>query len=118
MAFLIMRTVEFEPLVIFSGDDSDLRFAFAAKFYRARLPRHNSDPLVRSRVVVFFVMLLAEANISAKLVTARNLNQSALLHKYLHESVNFMIDVRGLQHRIFFGGPLLDFSILEEKYSN
>jgi hypothetical protein len=37
----------FEPLVIFSSDDSDLRLTFAAITH---LALHNSDPLVSSQV--------------------------------------------------------------------
>ena len=65
MAGIIMQTEEFEPVVNLSCDDSDLRFAFAAIFHQAR---HNSDPLISSRVVIFFVMLLPE-NVSWKLVS-------------------------------------------------
>ena len=32
------------------------------------------------------------------------------MHKFLHESVNFIIDLCGLQHGIFSGGPQLNFS--------
>ena len=58
-------------------------------------------------------MLLPEANVSRILVMAQSLHQAAQLHKFLHESVNFMIDLRGLQHGIFPGGPPLDFSVFE-----
>ena len=44
---------------------------------------------------------------------SRGLHQAALLHYLLHGSVNFMIDLRGLQHGIFPGGPPLDFSVIE-----
>ena len=36
------------------------------------------------------------------------LHQAALLHKFLAESVNFMIDLHGLQYEICSGGTLLD----------
>ena len=42
-----------------------------------------------------------------------SLHQAALLHNFFHESVNFITDLRGLQHGIFSGGPPLDFSMFE-----
>ena len=67
MALLIMGTVEFEPLVIFSGDDPDLCLTLAAMIQRAL---HNSDPLKLSRVVIFRTVLLPEGNISVKLLVS------------------------------------------------
>ena len=110
MAVLIVGTEEFEQLVIFSYDDSDLCFTFAAITQQAL---HNSYPFFSSRVVIFHAMLLPEANVSWKLLMSRSLHQAALLHKFLHESVNVMIDFRQLLYGISAGGPPLDFSVIE-----
>ena len=40
-------------------------------------------------------MLDPEGNISRILAVVRSLHQAALLHKFLHEIVNFMIDLPG-----------------------
>ena len=50
-----------------------------------------------------------------KLLMSRSLHQAALLHKFLHERVNFMIDLFGLQFGIRAGLPPLDFSVLAER---
>ena len=112
MTGLIMGTVEFEPLVMFSCDDSDLCLTLAAITHRAL---RNSIPFVSSRIVIFRTLLLPEANISVKLLQVMPwiLHQAALLHKILHESVNFMIDLCWLQHGIFSVGPPLDFNVFE-----
>ncbi len=108
---LVVGAVEFEPLVIFSCDDSDLCFTFAAIIHRAL---ENSDPFVSMRVEIFLPLLLPKAHIGVKLLVPRSLHQEALLHKFLHESVNFMIDLCGLEQGIRAGVPLQDFSVLEE----
>ena len=76
VAVLIVGTKEFEQLVIFSGDDSDLRFTFGAITQRAH---HNSYPSFSSRVVIICAMLLPEANVSRKLLMFWSLHQAALL---------------------------------------
>ena len=86
MAVLIVGTKEFEQRVIFSGDDSDMRITFAAITQQAL---HNSYPFFSSRVVIFCAMLLSEGNISRVLAVAMSLHQTALLHRFLHESGNF-----------------------------
>ncbi len=43
---LVMGAVEFKPLVIFSSDDSDMRFTFAVTTH---LALHNSDPFALAR---------------------------------------------------------------------
>ena len=105
---LIVGTKEFEPLVIFSSYDSDLCWTLAVIFQRAL---QRSDPLFSSRVVILCAILLPEGNISWTLAVARSLHQAALRHKFLHESVNFMNDLCGLQHGIFSSGPPLAFSV-------
>ena len=75
MTGLIMGTVEFEPLVIFAGDNSDLCLTLAAMIQRALV--------------------------------------SSVLHKFLHEHVNFTLDFCGLQYGIFAGDLPLDFSVFE-----
>jgi hypothetical protein len=108
---LVVHTEEFEPLVIFSSDDSDLRSAFAAITHRAL---YNLDPFVGSRVVIFGVLLLlAEANVGRKLLMSRSLHQATLLHKLLRESVHFMIDLCSFLQGIRAGFPSLDLSVLE-----
>ncbi len=91
---LVVGTVEFEQLVIFSGDDSDLHFTFSEII---DWTLQNSDSFAISQVVIFCVMLFPEANVGVKLLMSRCLHQAALLHKFLHERVNFMIDLCGLQ---------------------
>ncbi len=92
----VVRTEEIELLIIFSSDDFDLRFTFAAITHQAL---YKSDPFVDSRVVIFGTLLIPEANVSQKLYMSRSLHQAALLHKFLHESGYFkvMIDFCGLQ---------------------
>ncbi len=58
-------------------------------------------------------MLIPEAAVSRILAMVRNLHQAAPMHKLLHESVDFMTDLRGLQYAICTGGPSLDFSEFE-----
>ena len=94
----------------FSSDDSGLRFTFAAITHRTL---QNSDPFVSLRVVIFGAMLLSEANVGQKLHMSRSLHQAALLHKFLLESVKFMIDLHGLQYEICAGGPPLNLSVLK-----
>ncbi len=55
---------------------------------------HNSDPFLSSQVAIFGALLLPEANVgeTLKLLMSQSFHQAALLHKFLHESVNFMID--------------------------
>ncbi len=74
-----------------SGDDFHLRFIFAATTHQAL---HNLDAFVSSLVVG--AMLLPETNVGRKFLMSRSIHQAALLHKFLHESVNFMIDLYGL----------------------
>jgi hypothetical protein len=94
MTVLIVVTEELEPLVNFSNDDSDLRFTFAAITHQTL---HNLDPSFDLRVVIFGALLLPEANVDRKLLMSWSLHQVALMHKFLHESVHFMIDLCLLQ---------------------
>ena len=73
----------------------------------------SSDPLVLSRVVIFCTVQLPKGDIGVKRLVARSLHQAAVLHKFLHEHVNFTLDFYGLQYGIFSGGPPLDFSVYE-----
>ena len=50
MTGLIMGTIEFESLVIFAGDNSELCLTLAAMIQQAL---ESSDPLILSRVVIF-----------------------------------------------------------------
>ena len=100
----------FEPLVNFSGDDSDLCWTLAAIMHQAL---HNSDPFISSRVVIFRALLLLEANVHLLIRVSRRLHQAAVVHKFLHEHVNFMIDLCGFQCGILSCGPPLDFSEFE-----
>ena len=114
MACLIMGSVEFEQpeLVTFSGDDPNLCLTLAAITHQAL---ENVDPFISSRVEIFGALLLPEAEVRLLMQVSRRLHQAAVLHEFLHESVNFMTDLRGLQYGIFSGGPPLDFSVLEER---
>ena len=73
----------------------------------------NSDTFLFQRIVIFGVLQLPEANIG--LLVSRSIKQAAPLHKFLHERVNFMIDLFGLQYGIRAGLPPLDFSVLAER---
>ncbi len=73
------------------------------------------DLFVSARVVIFSALQFPEANIGDILHLSRSLHQAALLHKFLHERVNFMIDLFGLQYRIRVDLPPFDFSVLEER---
>ncbi len=86
---LVMGAEEFEPLVIFSSEDSVQRVAFAAIMHWTLV---HSDPFVSARVVIFSALQSSEANIGIKLLVSRSLHQAAPLHKFLHERVNFMIN--------------------------
>jgi hypothetical protein len=107
---LVVGTVEFEPLVIWSGDDSDLHFTFAVI---SQWTLHNSDPFASSRVVILGAMQLPEANVGLKLLMSQSLHQAALLHQFLHERVNFVIDLCGFQYGIRGCFPPHDLSVLE-----
>ena len=63
MTVLIVGTEEFGQLITTPGDDSDLRFTFAAITQRAP---HNSDPFVILRVEIIGAMLFPEANVGRK----------------------------------------------------
>ena len=76
MAVFIMGTKEFEPLVIFAGDNSDLCLTLTAMMQRALV---NSDPLILSRVVIFGTVQLPIGDISVKRLVSRSLNQSGCL---------------------------------------
>ena len=93
---LIMCTKELEPLVIFPGNDSDLRSTFAHNFAAIfELALETLDPDNLPRLVIFCAMLLSEDNIRQILAVARNLHQAVL--PLFHERVNFMEDLRGLK---------------------
>ena len=108
MAVFIMGTVESESLVIFAGDNSDLCLTPTAMMKRALV---SSDPLIRSRVVIFGTVQLPKGDIGVKRLVSRSLHQAAVLHKFLHEHVLFTLNFCGIQNGIFSGGPPLDFSV-------
>ncbi len=97
-------------LVIFSGDDSDLHLTFATI---KQLTLVDSDPFLNLRVVIFLQLQLPEAKIGVKLLVSTSLHRAVLLHIFLHESVNFMIDECGLQLGIGAGFAPHDLSVLE-----
>ena len=72
MAVFIMGTKEFEanfePLVIFAGDNSDLCLTLTAMMKRALV---NSDPLLSSRVVIFGTGQLPMGDISVQRLVSR-----------------------------------------------
>ena len=78
-----------------------------------QLARDTSDPLGISRLEIFRTLLHLAANILVKLVMARSPGKAALLHNFLHESVDFMIDLCRLQYGICAGGSLHDFSVIK-----
>ncbi len=87
-----------------------MRFTFVAINHVTHRALHNSDPFFSSQVVVFGSLLLPEATNSIKLLMSRSLHQAALLDKSLHISVNFMIDLCGLNNGIRSSFPLHDLS--------
>ncbi len=74
MTVLVVGTEEFEPLVIFSCEDSAQRIAFAAIMHWTLV---HSDPFVRARVVIFGALQFPEANIGFKLLVSKSLHQAA-----------------------------------------
>ncbi len=112
MTVLVVGTEEFELLVVFSSEDSAQCITFAEIRHWTLV---HSDPSVSARVVIFGALQFPEANIGFKLLVSRSLDQAALLHKFLHERVNFMINLFGLQFGIRAGLPPLDFSVLAER---
>jgi hypothetical protein len=54
---------------------------------------------------MFLPLQLPEANVGVKVLVSRSLHQAALLHKFLHERVNFIIDLCWLQYGIGAGFP-------------
>ena len=65
--------------------------------------------------MIFLPLQLPEADVGVKLLVSRRLQQAARLHKFLHERVNFMINLFILQFGISSGLPPLDFSVLAER---
>ncbi len=112
MTILVVGTAEFEPLVNFSGEDFAQRITFSAIMHWTLV---HSDPFVSARVVLFSTLQFPEANISVILLVSRSLHQAALLHKFLHERANFIIDFFGLQFGISSGLPPLDFNVLAQR---
>ena len=61
---LIMRTKELEPLVIFSGDGSDLRGKFTHNFAAIiHRTQKTSNPFSCPRIVICSAVLLREGNV-------------------------------------------------------
>ena len=112
LAILVMGTVEFEPLVTFSCDDPNLCLTLAVIIHQAL---ENMDHFISSRVEIFSALLLPEDNVRLLLLVSLRLHQAAVLHKFLHESVHFMIDLYGLQFGIFSSGLPPDFTVFEER---
>ena len=75
MTVLIVRTVEFEPLVILSGDESDLSKAFAAIFHRIT---ERADPFIFTGLVIFSAILFPEGKVAQILTVRRQLETAAL----------------------------------------
>ena len=73
------------------------------------------DPFISSRIGILGAILLPQGKVCLILTLARSLHQATLLHKFLHESVNFMIEFRRLLYGICAGGPPLDFSVNKVK---
>ncbi len=65
MTVLVVGTEEFEPLVVFSGEDSTQRMTFAAIMHWTLV---QSDPFVSARVVIFGTLQLPEADIGVILL--------------------------------------------------
>ncbi len=112
MTVLVVGTEEFEQLVIFSCEGSAQRIAFAAIMHWTL---EHSDPFVSARVVIFGALQFPEADIGFKLLVSRSLHQAALLHKFRHERVNFIIYFFILQFGFNSGLSPLDFSVLAER---
>ncbi len=67
----------------------------------------KSVPFVSSRVIIFGTLQLQEANVGVKM------RVSWSLHQFLHESVNCMINLCGLQYGIRAGFSSHDLSVFE-----
>ena len=108
VAVLIMRTAEFEQDEIVAGDVFHLRLTSTAVAERtSKRPRPIAGPVVAIR----FRILLPEMNIRLLWFVTGSLLQAARMHKFLHLSVNFMLNFGLPQYSIFSGDPLLDKSV-------
>ncbi len=112
MTVLIAGTEKFYPLVIFKGDHHHLQPRYPASIsYLGSIRPFSSCNILCDAAM----QLHPEANVRRKLAMDQNLLQAALLHKFLNESVNFMIDLCGLLNGICASRPSRDFGVFEVK---
>ena len=96
MAILIVGTEEFEPLVTFSSHDPYLCLTFTAMIYRTH---EHMNPFICSRIPIWVALLLPEGYV--RLILLRILcwsnHQAAVLHEFLHEHPDLMLNFCWLQ---------------------
>ena len=80
LAALVMRTAEFEPLVIRFGDQFHLRMAIASIVHGTS---ERQDPFAGSLVLIFFGVLLPEMNVSLLGFVSGSFLQAARIYFFI-----------------------------------